>query len=86
MQDRHKSKLYKKLFICSLIVFIVGFLVVVVSVLKDYGIANRCASNACPGVSIHGGIPKIGSYVAAVGFYASLVFSVLLLFARSKEK
>jgi hypothetical protein len=88
MQPQPKSKLYKKLLIGSVSLFALGLLIAFVVLSKLYGDADKCGFGAatCSSANTHGVLTKVGSTMALVGFYAGLVFFILFLVARSKEK
>jgi hypothetical protein len=88
MQPKLKSKRYKKLLIGSVIVFVLGLLFVFIGLSNLYGAVNKCGFGAgtCTYSSAHGILTKLGSIVAGIGFYASLLFLILFLVARYKEK
>jgi UPF0716 family protein affecting phage T7 exclusion len=88
MQPKLKSQLYKKLLIGSILIFILGVITSIAGLLNLYrSVDNSGFSNAkVSSPSIHTGIPKVASIVAAIGFYAALLFLILFLVARHKEK
>jgi Sec-independent protein secretion pathway component TatC len=88
MQPQPKSKLYKKLLIGSVALFALGLLIAFVVLSNLYGDADKCGFGAgtCSSANTHGTLVKVGSTMTLVGFYAGLVFLILFLVARSKEK
>jgi len=90
MQQKPKTQLYKKLLFGSLATFILGLLITGFGLSNLYSTVNKCGFGAgnCSNssTSTHGDIAKIGSYIVAVSFYAGLLFLILFLVARSRER
>lgn len=88
VQKQPKSKLYKKLFIGSACLFILGLLVTFTGLFNLYGSVNKCGFGAgnCSYSNTHGVMAQVGSIAVAIGFYTGLVFIILFLAARHKEK
>jgi putative copper export protein len=89
MQNKPKSQLYKRLFLISLAIFILGFVTALTGLLKLYGTVNNSgfgATTKSSSSNATGDITKAGGYIAAVGFYAGLLFLIMFVVSRRKEK
>ena len=89
MQKQPKSHLCKNLLFGSLSLLILGFILVGLGLSNLYSSVNKCgfgAGGGCSYSNAHGNMAKIGSYIVATGFYASIIFLIAYLKFRHKEK
>lgn len=88
MQRHPKTKLYKKLFICSAIVFAAGLILAFIGLFGLYGSVEKCGFGAgtCSGANTRATITTAGSIIAVISFYMGFICALLFLIARSKEK
>lgn len=90
MKNKSRSRLYKKLIYVSSVVFLAGLVTALTGLLKIYKTVESSGfkqTNSSTVSNTHiSPVAKIGAIVASVGFYAGIVFVVLLLVSKSKEK
>jgi hypothetical protein len=90
MQKQSKSQLYKKLLFGSLAIFIIGLLITGFGLSNLYSTVNKCGFGAgncsTSSTTAHSDIAKIGGYIVAISFYIVLLFLILFLVTRSKER